>query len=179
MTALRAWLTWLLLNEYAFTFLVTALSVLFKAYTARERSILRNRGTFDLGIELVFIAVSFALSNLAQVVGLKQRALTDKQHLLDEQGQAAVQGLLTPEGLRALQVQISRLDTEMHTLDLATTALSFVGLSLGLLLVVMVLAQRHFGYRDDGKLHLLRGIVMPNLLGLGAITLVLAYVYEV
>lgn len=179
MTQLRQLLTWLLLNEYAFTFLVTALSVVFKAYTARERSVLRNRATFDLGIELVFIALSFGLSNLAQVVGLKQLALTDKQLLLDEQGQAAVRGLLTPEGLRALQVEIARLDNEMNTLDLATTALTFIGISLALLLVVMVLAQRAYGYRSDGQLHIWRGIVVPNFLGLSAIVLVMSYIYEV
>lgn len=178
MTEVRRILTWLLLNEYAFTFLVTALSVVFKAYTARERSVLRNRATFDLGIELVFIALSFGLSNLAQVVGLKQQALADKSQLLVEQGSAAVKGLLTPEGLRALQVEIARIDNEMTALDLATTALTFIGVSLALLLTVMVLAQREYGYNPDGRLHLWRGIVVPNFLGLGSIVLVMSYIYE-
>jgi hypothetical protein len=178
MTEIRRFLYWLLLDEYAFTFLVTALSVLFKAYTAREKSVLRNRATFDLGLELVFIAVSFALSNLAQVVGLKEQALREKQVLLMQQGEAAVRGLLTPEGLQALKVEIARLDNSMTTLDLANTALTLIVISLALLLVVLVLMQRTYGYTAEGKLHIWRGLVTPNLLGLSAIVLVLAYVYE-
>ncbi len=54
-------------NEYIFTFLVTFSSVVFKAYTSQQDSILKARQTYELGLEFMFIAISFAASNMAQI----------------------------------------------------------------------------------------------------------------
>ena len=59
----------LLTNEYAFTFLITFLSVSIKGIANKSeglKSILRGE-SYDFGPELVFISISFAVSKLTQV----------------------------------------------------------------------------------------------------------------
>lgn len=91
------WLESLLLDEYAFTFLVTALSVVFKAMTTGERAVLKRRETYDLGVEFVFIDISFGLSNLAEIGRERAR--------LAEQVTALADGSLSGNALNGLLPQ--------------------------------------------------------------------------
>lgn len=59
----------ILTNEYAFTFLITFLSVSIKGIANKSEgmlSILKGE-SYDFGPELVFISISFAVSKLTQV----------------------------------------------------------------------------------------------------------------
>jgi hypothetical protein len=61
----------LLTNEYAFTFLITFLSVSIKGIANKNegfKNILKGE-TYDFGPELVFISISFAVSKLSQLYG--------------------------------------------------------------------------------------------------------------
>ena len=61
----------LLVNEYAFTFLITFLSVSIKGIANKTEgigSILKGE-SYDFGPELVFISISFAVSKLSQLYG--------------------------------------------------------------------------------------------------------------
>ncbi len=61
----------LLTNEYAFTFLITFLSVSIKGIANKNEGfggILKSE-TYDFGPELVFISISFAVSKLGQLYG--------------------------------------------------------------------------------------------------------------
>ncbi|MFN3402450.1 MAG: hypothetical protein ACK40G_00055 [Cytophagaceae bacterium] len=59
----------LLINEYSFTFLVTFLSVSIKGLSNKSESVLNvfKDEAYDFGPELVFIAISFAVSRYAQL----------------------------------------------------------------------------------------------------------------
>jgi hypothetical protein len=59
----------ILTNEYAFTFLITFLSVSIKSIANKSegvKSILKGE-SYDFGPELVFISISFAVSKLTQL----------------------------------------------------------------------------------------------------------------
>jgi hypothetical protein len=60
----------ILTNEYLFTFIVTFLSIFMKGIANKSekfKDILKGEA-FDFGPELVFIALSFAVSKLSQIV---------------------------------------------------------------------------------------------------------------
>ncbi|MBX3102312.1 MAG: hypothetical protein KF690_07390 [Bacteroidetes bacterium] len=170
-----AWLEQLLLDEYAFTFLVTALSVVFKAMTTGERAVLQRRETYDLGVEFVFIAISFGLSNLAEINRERQMIHEQLVTLSDAGNHAmlAVRTSLLPQGLE------QSLNSQLIQMELTSSALWVIVCCLCALLMLMVVMIRTFGRTDEQKPDLWRGIILPNLMGIIAVVLVMAHIYEI
>ncbi|MCU0431666.1 MAG: hypothetical protein MUF42_17020 [Cytophagaceae bacterium] len=75
----------ILTNEYLFTFIVTFLSIFLKGISNKSekfKEILRGEA-FDFGPELVFIALSFAVSKLSQIFVIPgQEKLTQLLHII-------------------------------------------------------------------------------------------------
>ena len=162
------WIQNLLLDEYVFTFLVTFLSMLFKAATSRDSRFLRRRETYDLGLEFTFISLSFALSGLSNLFQLKESTqvrlaklqAVGKEYLLDPTELTQVQEALT---------QIGRL----------TLGLWVVAGHVFLVLVLLVVMLRQFRLPEDHPRAWLRNLAVPNLIGLMAVLLVLLFTYEI
>jgi hypothetical protein len=167
------WLESLLLDEYAFTFLVTALSVVFKAMTTGERAVLKRRETYDLGVEFVFIAISFGLSNLAEIGRERARLM--------EQVTALADGSVTAKTLNGVlpQAFTQTVNSQLIQMELASSALRVIVSCLSALLILMVVMIRTFGRTEDQQPDLWRGIVLPNLMGVTAVVLVMAHIYEI
>ncbi len=126
----------LLTNEYAFTFLITFLSVSIKGIANKNegiKSILKGE-SFDFGPELVFIAISFAVSKLSQLYG-------------------------------------SSLNTGTSPYIIVLKTIIFHLFILVFLLVFL----RRISYKQDGKIDLVKGLIIPLLLGFASLYLVLTY----
>ncbi len=127
----------LLTNEYAFTFLITFLSVTIKGIANKTEgfsSILKGE-TFDFGPELVFISISFAVSKLSQLYGNS-----------------------------AGSPYIIILKTIIFHL---------------FILVFLIVFLRRISYKQDGKTDLIKGMVIPLLLGFASLYLVLTYTLNI
>lgn len=64
-------------------------------------------------------------------------------------------------------------------MELASSALWVIVSCLSALLILMVVMIRTFGRTEDRKPDLWRGIVLPNLMGVTAVVLVMAHIYEI
>lgn len=153
MEGLAHTLSWLILNDLAFTLVMALVSLFFKAFAQGQQGIWQRIDTYDLGLELVFMALSFAVSNLAQQLNRLQNLGPTPATDLAALAHAAVGGL-------------------------TLLCVCLVGLT-----VCMALLQRHFGYQGAllqppparSKPHRLRGIVVPNFLGALSLALVITY----
>jgi hypothetical protein len=158
----------LLLDEYVFTFLITFLSIVFKAATTRRGFIFRARETYDLGLEFTFIALSFALSGLSNLYQLQENAQQRYTQLLELQKQYQIdKGDFTR--LEELAAQLSRM----------TTGLWIVTGLVSLALILMVIMLRQYHAPEGSKYATLRNLVIPNILGFISVVLVLIFTYEI
>lgn len=166
----------LLLNEYVFTFLVTALSVVFKGLTTSETLLFRSRQTYDLGVEFVFIALSFGLSNLAEINKRAHDLVAQQKQLASGTAEVLKMANNSLPLRSSLQQQ---LNGQLLQIDLASSALWVIVSCLALLLIIMVYMIRKFGHDGQQKPDIWRGIILPNLIGIFAVILVMAHVYEI
>lgn len=141
--------------------------------------ILKARQTYELGLELMFIAISFAASNMAQITQLQEVKLKDKGEIITKLDENA-KGILTitNEAITYLKAEVFRLESEIIGLNQAFNALSVIILCLILAMILLIVLLRVFGYSDSNEPNLLKGIIVPNILGLIAVVLVLSYVYQ-
>ena len=130
----------LLTNEYAFTFLITFLSVSIKGIANKNESIknILKGESFDFGPELVFIAISFAVSKLSQLYS----------------------STLTPE-------------TSTYIVLLKTIIFHLF------ILVFLLVFLKRISYSNDGKISLVKGLVIPLVLGFASLYLVLTYTLSI
>ena len=158
-------------NEYIFTFVVAILTATIKSFVLRSTRDLANRGSFDMGIELVFVALSFAASQLGGALNEYEAALksvnlpinTDKLPIsLDT---ATVAHLQQSFQLKS-QAMITQVESQIYNLHIMIVCL--VGC-----LVLMSLSHRFFAYDESNQPHLWEGILVPNAIGVFAIAVVM------
>jgi len=168
----------ILTNEYIFTFLVTFFSVFFKAYTSRQNSFFRNRQTYELGLEFMFIAISFAASNLALITQNLQSKNADQVILKESIEKHSIEGLqLNEANIEALQIQIVQLQTEVVSLQSAFDAMNIVALCIFVAIVLTIILLRKYGYTDNHP-NKIQGLIVPNFLGIVSVILVLTLIYQ-
>ena len=130
----------LLTNEYIFTFLITFLSVSIKGIANKNEnlsSILKGE-SFDFGPELVFIAISFAVSKLTQLYG-SNASTGENPYII------------------VLKTIIFHL----------------------FLLVFLLVFLRRMSYNQEGKINIIKGLLIPLLLGFASLYLVLTYTLSI
>jgi len=127
----------LLVNEYAFTFFITFLSVSIKGIANKTegiKSVLKGE-SYDFGPELVFISISFAVSKITQLYE------TD-----------------------ASSPYIGLLKTVVFHL---------------FILVFLIVILRRLSYNSEGKVDLIKGMLVPLVMGFAALYLVLTYTLSI
>lgn len=165
----------LLTNDYLFTFATTAAAAIFKALSSREGFIFRRRRTWDFSLELVFIALSFAASNLEKVTNAEQGLRLQLTQL--EQ--------LAAGGQNTQTVSLAGIPAQQDQLKLAATllanhgdALVMVCSFLALLLLLLTLLLRGYAYTEAGEPRLWQGLLLPNLVGCMAVVLVMLFSFN-
>ncbi|HVD97154.1 MAG TPA: hypothetical protein VNB90_03045 [Cytophagaceae bacterium] len=127
----------ILTNEYAFTFLITFLSVSIKGIANKSEgmsSILKGE-SYDFGPELVFISISFAVSKLTQ--------------LYSE-------------------------NTSSPYLGVLKTIIFHL-----FILVFLIVFLRRISYKENGQSDMLKGMIIPLLLGFASLYVVLTYTLSI
>lgn len=127
----------ILTNEYAFTFLITFLSVSIKGIANKSEgmsSILKGE-SYDFGPELVFISISFAVSKLTQLY-------TD--------------------------------NTSSPYIGVLKTIIFHL-----FILVFLIVFLRRISYKENGQSDMLKGMIIPLLLGFASLYVVLTYTLSI
>lgn len=158
-------------NEYIFTFIIAVLTAVVKSFVLRSADELLSKGTFDMGIELVFVALSFAASQLGGALNEYEAALKSANLPI---GTAELSARLDTTTIASLQqtfmlksqAVITQVEAQVYNLHIVIICL------LGCL-VLMSLGHRFFAYEETKHPRLWEGILVPNAIGILAIAVVM------
>jgi hypothetical protein len=171
-------------NEYWFTFLATTLCMVFKGLTHRGKGYFTNREPYDLGLELVFIAWSFAASQLTELVNEQARLSNQMEKLKTEITHLApavpaeVSAGVSTRCVSLVSQQLIDLEKQAAKSHWKENACYLILNALAAYTVVLVLLIRIYEPGTNTYHNLLLGTVVPDLLGLAAIALTTFYLIK-
>ncbi|GIV42998.1 MAG: hypothetical protein KatS3mg035_0121 [Bacteroidia bacterium] len=148
-------------NDYVFTFFTSFLAITLKSFSTKEL----NKKSFDLGIELILIALSFCAGNISQ--------LNSK---ISENQETIIQLTKYKEEKINNIMEVNRIDDLLLTMDKENVKLQsysdnffLLGFSYISLLFVTSLMIRAYENNIPDETSLMYQIIIPNIIGMIAI----------
>lgn len=148
-------------NEYVFTFFTSFLAITLKSFATKEF----NKKSFDLGIELILVALSFCAGNISQL----NSKISENQESIIQLKKYKQEKINNVMEVNRIDELLLNMDEEILKLQSYSDNFFLLGFSYISLLFVTSLMIRAYENNISDETSLMYQIVIPNVIGMIAI----------